>query len=296
MLTNDDRCPTGAGQAFQQHPRNWRNNLYVYPVLSRRARGLSIGINLNPDKACNFDCIYCQVNRAIPPVVRRVNLELLGQELGDMLARARSGEIFAEPGFAGVPSDFKRLNDVAFSGDGEPTASPVFLEAVRLAAETKMRLGLQECKLICITDAAFLDRPKVREALAVMDQHNGEVWAKLDAGTEEYFRRVNRANCSLDHIVANIVEAALVRPLVIQSLWMRIDGRGPSDPELAAFADRLIEVGLAGGRLKLVQVYTVARIPAEACVTALSDAELQHIGDLVRRRTNLAVEVFSPQR
>ena len=46
-----------------QHERRFEANRFVYPVLSRRSKGLSLGVNLNPDKVCNFDCIYCQVDR-----------------------------------------------------------------------------------------------------------------------------------------------------------------------------------------------------------------------------------------
>src|ERR1041384_5902109 len=58
---------------FTQHSRSWRENRYVYPVVSRRSKGLSIGVNLNPDKVCNFDCIYCCVDRKTPPVWRDVD-------------------------------------------------------------------------------------------------------------------------------------------------------------------------------------------------------------------------------
>lgn len=289
---NNDRCEIGQRQAFVQHPRSWGQNLYVYAVISRRARGLSIGVNLNPDKSCNFDCIYCQVDRRTAPAVRRVDLNVLAQELEDMLAWARDGGIFHEPPFARVPEEFKRLNDVAFSGDGEPTACPQFLDAVRLAAEVKTRLGLQSVKLICITDAAFFDRPKVREALALMDQHQGEIWAKLDAGTEAYFKLVNRPNCSYARLLANITEAACARPLVIQSLWMQIHGQGPSDAEILAFTDRLNEVQAAGGKIKWVQVYTVARAPAEPYVSALAGERLEEIGRYVRQRTGIPAEMF----
>ncbi len=51
---------------FTQHSRSWQSNRYVYPVISRRSKGLSIGVNLNPDKVCNFDCVYCCVDRTHP--------------------------------------------------------------------------------------------------------------------------------------------------------------------------------------------------------------------------------------
>ena len=68
------------------HPRYFGQNSFVYPVLSRRADGISVGINLNPDKACNFDCIYCQVDRSKKPAEVFVELPRL---VGDSLRRGQ---------------------------------------------------------------------------------------------------------------------------------------------------------------------------------------------------------------
>src|SRR4051812_33744144 len=112
---------------FTLHSRAWQANRYVYPVVSRRSKGLSIGVNLNPDKVCNFDCIYCCVDRTTPPVVRKVDLELLRGELDQMIGLAGSGELFTQPPFDQTPPHLQRINDVAFSGDGEPTSFPKFM-------------------------------------------------------------------------------------------------------------------------------------------------------------------------
>src|SRR5688572_3220723 len=120
---------------FTQHPRSWRDNRFVYPVISRRSQGLSIGINLNPDQGCNFDCVYCSVDRTQPPAVRDVDLVAVRAELDHLLSLAVSGAIWEEAPFDRTPPELRRLNDVAFSGDGEPTSYPAFAEACRLAAE-----------------------------------------------------------------------------------------------------------------------------------------------------------------
>ena len=124
-----------------------------------------------------------------------------------------------------------------------------------------------------ITDAAYLAKPKVRAALAVLDANNGEIWAKLDAGTEEYFRTVDRPNVPLQTVLDGILDAARARPIVIQSLFMRVDGAPPPAAEIEAYIDRLNGILAAGGRLKAVQVYTIARQPAERFVAPLADAD-----------------------
>ena len=59
-------------QAFTSHPRRWRDFHHCYPVIFRRSKGLSNGINLNPDGARNFDCIYCCVDRTRAPEIRKI--------------------------------------------------------------------------------------------------------------------------------------------------------------------------------------------------------------------------------
>lgn len=261
-------------------------------MISRRSGGLSIGVNLNPDTACNFDCIYCQVDRTITPRTREVRLEVLEHELASMLAHAISGDLFTEPEFRDVPPAQRIICDVAFSGDGEPTTCREFPEAVDLAARLLQQLGLTETKIVLITDACYLTKPHVVAGLEIMDRANGEIWAKLDAGTEVYFQLINRPNFSLQHVVNNIIAAARVRPVVIQSLFMQVHGTAPKTDEIAAYLDRLKEIRRAGGQVKLVQVYTIARRPAQSFVTPLSKNEVDHIVEKVRSRIGVPVEPY----
>jgi wyosine [tRNA(Phe)-imidazoG37] synthetase (radical SAM superfamily) len=275
----------------RDHRRTFAENLYVYAVVSRRSKGVSIGLNLNPDKLCNFDCVYCQVDRKTPPVVRDVDVSRLMEELEDMFDLVTTGGLFEVERFRQTPPALRRLNDIAFSGDGEPTTCPEFLDIVQRVAEVKRRRNL-DCKLVLITNASYFHNPRVRQALEVLDANRGEVWAKLEAGTEDYYRRVDRTSVPFQQVLANITEAAQVRPLVIQALFLKMYGAPPPAEELEAFCDRLNDVTRAGGRITLVQVYTVARVPAESYVTPLADAAVDQIVELVRRRTGLAAEPF----
>ncbi len=278
-------------KAFADHPRSWRENLYVYPVISRRSGGLSIGINLNPDKACNFGCVYCQVDRREAPRQEHVHVEALAAELDGMLTLVKAGTLWQQA-FAQVPAEFRRLADLAFSGDAEPTNSPAFPEAVRVATDAKRRHELTGVKIRVLTNACYLTRPNVKRALAVLDDNEGEIWAKLDAGTEEYYRQVNRGNVPLQHVLDNILDAARIRPIVIQSLWVCLHGKEPPERQVRAFAQRLSGIIEAGGAIKLVQIYTTARNPAEAFVTAVPDRLLDRIARIVRQQTGLCVESY----
>jgi wyosine [tRNA(Phe)-imidazoG37] synthetase (radical SAM superfamily) len=276
----------------RDHRRTFEDNLYVYAVVSRRSKGVSIGINLNPDKVCNFDCVYCQVDRKTPPLVRDVDVPRLMEELEAMLDLVESGGLFEIERFRETPPVLRRLNDIAFSGDGEPTTCPEFLPIVEAVAELRKRRGLEQVKVVLITNATRFHHPLVTKALAVLDASNGEIWAKLEAGTEAYYREIERTTIPFQRVLDNITQAATIRPIVIQAMFLKMHGEPPSNEELDAFCDRLNETVKAGGRIKLVQVYTVARHPAEHWVSALSNKEVDAIVERVRKETGLSTEAF----
>ena len=277
---------------FASHPRRFEEHRFVYPVVSRRSRGVSVGVNLNPDKVCNFDCVYCQVDRTSTSETRFVDTPAMLAELEHVLRLVTGGELFEHPRFSATPPALRRLNDIAFSGDGEPTTYRNFDEIIAAVADLKRAHHLDEVKLVLITNASMFHRPHVERGLEILDANQGEIWAKLEAGTEPYYKKIERTTVPFRRVLDNIAAAARRRPLVIQSLFMRVEGQPPGEDELSAFCDRLNEVTAAGGQLKLVQVYTVARRPAESFVAPLSDAEVDSIVELVRRRTGIAAEAF----
>ncbi|QDU79421.1 Radical SAM superfamily protein [Polystyrenella longa] len=277
---------------YQDHSRSWQQNKFVYPVLSRRSKGISIGVNLNPDKICNFDCIYCQVDRRSESETRFVGLDQLLVELEHMFEFVKSGDLFKEEKFQEVPAGLRRLNDVAFSGDGEPTTYKNFDELMQLAADIKAEHDLDDCKMVLITNASMFHRPVVQRGLEVLDKNNGEVWAKLDAGTQEYYELIDRSRIKFQQVLDNIAAAAQVRPLVIQSLFMNVHDEPPTPAEIAAYCDRLNEIKDAGGQIKLVQVYTIARQTTESYVTPLADAKVDEIATQVENSTGLSAEVY----
>ncbi len=277
---------------FESHQREFQDNRYVYPVLSRRSGGISIGVNLSLDKTCNFDCIYCQVDRNRPGSREPIDIERLAGELDQVVELVVSGRIYEGPKFGKTPESLRRLNDIAFSGNGEPTNCPRFDRVVAACIEVRRRRGLDDVKLVLITNASMLHRNLIRRALRRMDNSGGEIWAKLDAGTEEYHEQVSRSAVPFQRILDNITETARARPIVIQSLFMRIDRRATPPEELAEYCQRLREIVDGGGQIKLVQVHTVARTPAESNVTALSKTQVDAMAKLIGKETGLPVERF----
>ncbi len=292
MTESNNESTARLAGAWKKHERRWKDNRYVYAVVSRRSRGVSVGVNLNPGKECNFNCVYCQVNRAIPPLIRRVNLEILSDELNRILQAERDGSLYDDSPFDILTEPERGVQDIAFSGDGEPTTYPRFIDAVRIAAEARERFSLASTKLVLITNAAYLNKPVVRAALDILDANNGEIWAKLDAGTEPYFGRVNRPNVGFVRVLENILKTAQIRPVVIQSLWFRIEGIIPPEEEVEAYCEKLRELLARGGKLKYIQLYTIARDPSERTMAALSHDELDRIAAIVKSRIPVPVEVF----
>ncbi len=279
--------------AVRDHARTYQDFTYVYPVISRRSRGLSIGINLNPDKACNFDCVYCEVDRRTPGKARDVDLVQVRDELLWLVDHAQAGGLAREPKFADAPPEVSRIvRDIAFSGDGEPTMVHNFDACVQLVVDVLRERQLDETKIVLISDAAGLDKLTVKRGLALMDAHRGEIWAKLDAGTEPYFRLVNRSAVRFERILANLLETSRVRPIVIQSLFLRTRGEVLPAAELREYCTRLNEIVAAGGQISEVHAYTIARPVPEPWATRLEPAELHALAETIRASTGLRVEEF----
>ena len=278
--------------AVQDHTRHFSDFTFVYPVISRRSKGLSIGVNLNPDKVCNFDCIYCEVDRRIPGAVTEVDLRQMKDELTAMVRFAKDGGLAKEPKFEEVPWLTREVKDIAFSGDGEPTMIHNFAECVETVVEVQQSEGLDETKIVLITDAAGLDKADVKRGLKLMDTHHGEIWGKLDAGTEDYYREVNRSNVKFDRILSNLLETARARPIIIQSLFLKVHGQAMPAAELDAYCGRLNDLTESGGQISEVHLYTVARPTPEAFATKLELAELENMAAAVREQTGLTVAVF----
>lgn len=266
-----------------RHSRARRSNRYVYVVRSRRSWGLSVGINLDPQKTCNFDCVYCEV------IDRREIAKKAGRPpiaVGDVAA-----ELADELGI--LSQNPEPVRDIAYAGDGEPSTFPGFLPLAETVFDVRDRAGLG-VPVVLITNGSGLERAEMREAHDLFARRNGVFWIKLDAGTEEHFKRICRSALPFGGILRNLTEAARRHPVVVQSMFLRYGGELPSGREIDAYAERLSDVLSAGGTISCVQVYTVARETMEPGVAPLTDDELRAIADRVRNASpGFRVETYS---
>ncbi|MDA0989531.1 MAG: radical SAM protein [Verrucomicrobia bacterium] len=280
----DDPIPlnTAWDALRRDHRRQWKDHIYVYPVISRRSNGLSVGINLNLDRACNFNCAYCQVERDGSYPREDVDLDVMRLELDAILKAVHRGDIWQQGAFAQTPMDQRRLDNIAFSGNGEPTLCRWFAEAVAVVLAARLTHGVADTKIVLITNATRLHNPRVMQALDMLDFHNGEIWTKLDAGTQAYFETINRAHVPLTDILDNIAACGQNRNLVIQTLVAKIHGEPIPAPEFTAYCDQLAALRERGCRIARVQLYTVARAPAESFVEPLADEQLDELASRFR--------------
>ncbi len=216
----------------RNHDRDSAGLTYVYPVLSRRAGGVSVGVNLNPNNACNWRCIYCQVpdlKRGGPPPLDLARLEA---ELRGMLADIVSGDFLVRH----VPEGMRRLNDVALSGNGEPTSAAEFAGVVDLIGRILADLDLiGRIKLVLITNGSLAHKADVQAGVRAMARMNGEVWFKFDRATRAGMGLVNDTEADPERHFQRLKIVAGLCPTWIQSCFFTLDGLPPAADEMAAY-------------------------------------------------------------
>ena len=273
-------------------PRDFLNNRFVYAVISPRARGLTLGVNMNPDKRCNFDCLYCEVDRATLPEPSALHVDVMATELQRTLAHILQGRLREHPQYQSLPDELLQLRHVALSGDGEPTLSPQFAEVVQSVVHIRALGGFPFFKIVLLTNATGLDRSQVQESLKRFTKSD-EIWVKLDGGTQEYLDKVCRLkDVTLGKILSNILHLARQRPVVIQSLFPAINGEEPSAEDIEQFAHRLKELKSDGAQISLVQIYSANRPMSHNECGHVPLRTLSNIAQVVRQVSGLRAEVF----
>lgn len=284
--------PDAESVAHSHHPRIHEASRWVYPVLSRRSGGISIGVNLNPDRVCNYDCPYCQVDRRGAAPSSEVDPAGVRTELDSLLDRVRATGL-AEV-FPGVDPSRRKLADIALSGDGEPTSRREFPDVCRILASVRRKWILEggaPFRLVLITNATLLERAWVREGLtSLCEDGAGEIWGKLDAGTQGFHSVVNASRVSLDRVVGQLCQCPSAFPLRIQTLFFRYGELIADDTEIDAWIGRLRAIQ-ASRPLLGVQLHTVARATSRNGCHPMPLDWLQTVAGRVENELGLSVDV-----
>ena len=272
---------------IKDHSRDSAGMKYVYPVVSRRAGGVSIGINLNTNNACNWACVYCQVpnlTRGGPPPV---DLDRLESELRGFLNDVIRGDFLTQ----NVPQEARRLMDIAFSGNGEPTSAPEFAEAVERVGRLMHEFGLQNSvKLRLITNGSLMFRPVVQKGIAAIGAFNGEIWFKVDQATESGIERVNGVRLTPEKVRESLVLCAGLAPTWVQTCYFAMDGQETGATERNAYLELIATVRQ---KIKGVHLYGLARPSLQPDASRLSNLDEERFQRFANSISSLGIEVVA---
>jgi len=264
------------------HDRDSAGMTYVYPVVSRRAGGVSVGVNLNPNNACNWACVYCQVPDLVRGTAPEIDLAQLEAELRAMLADILHGDFMQTR----VPEGARRLNDIALSGNGEPTSAKAFPQVIELIGRVMADFDLiGKIKLVLITNGSLADRPRVQDGLQKMAALNGEVWFKFDSATASGMRSINQTRVSPDKQFERLAVAARLCPTWLQTCVFAFDGTPPSAAEQATYLAAVTRIRQESIPVLGVLLYGLARPsmqPQASRLSALSADWLEAFADKIR--------------
>ena len=274
--------------SITDHDRDSAALRYVYPVVSRRAEGVSVGINLNPNNACNWRCIYCQVPDLTRGTAPPVDLAVLENELRSFLQELLHGDFMQSR----IPEGVRRINDIALSGNGEPTSAAEFVQVIELIGRVRREVGLPEAvKTVLITNGSLLYRSEVQQGLRAMAQLNGEVWFKLDRASEAGMRLVNDTSTSMDKVRDNLVTAIALCPTWLQTCWFALDGEPPSRQDENDYLEFISALLRDGHKPQGVLLYGLARPSRQAEAVRLSNLPEEELQRFAARIRQLGVEV-----
>ncbi len=271
----------------ENHDRDLRGYKYVYPVVSRRAGGLSVGINLNTNNACNWRCIYCQVPNLVRGAPLPVSLPDLKFELTSFLQKVLVGNYLSEE----IPEEMRRLNDIAFSGNGEPTSSPNFSDVVELVAQTRSDLSVDaSVKTVLITNGSLIHQKDVQLGIRQLKTITGEVWFKVDSVTKEGVARINDSPFSLRKTSSNLETVASLCDTWIQTCVFDFDGLPPSEHEQNSYLKFLRDVAL-NAKVRGVLLYGVARKSYQPEAPRISRLDLSWLESFSKKILDLGLAV-----
>ena len=271
-----------------KHDRNIFQGKYIYPVVSRRAGGLSLGINLNTNSACNWQCIYCEVPNLVRGKPEPINLQELENELDYWLDQITNKSFLNQ--YTKIQTEFK---DIAFSGNGEPTASKQFKDVVSILIKKVAEYKLDQKIIIrLITNGSYMSNLVIQESLSLIRNINREIWFKIDGVNKDDIRTVNQVNLSLVTIKKNLEAALNNSPTVIQTCLFKLNEKLPSSESLGEYINFLKPYE---NKIKGIHLYSLARLseqPSKNKLTRLTESELEVIA-IKMKVLNIPIQIFS---
>ncbi len=269
--------------SIHDHSRELSGLKYIYSVISRRAGGLSIGVNLNVNNACNWQCIYCEIpnlTRGTPPPIE---LDVLEQELRFFLNEIIHGDYMEK----NVSLEDRHLKDIAFSGNGEPTSAEEFPEFISIIKKLLEEFNLlHKIKIRLITNGSLMHQASVIKSVEMLKEMNGEVWFKVDAATEESIKTINQVNLKPHQILERLKNSANVCPTFVQTCIFSINGNGPSEKDINAYIELINEVK---SNIQGVHLYGLARPSLQPQAKNLGRIDEEVLQDIAKELRSLNI-------
>jgi wyosine [tRNA(Phe)-imidazoG37] synthetase (radical SAM superfamily) len=268
------------------HDRGSEGLRYVYAVVSRRAGGVSVGINLNPNNACNWACVYCQVPDLVRGRAPHIDVGGLERELTGLLQEIVHGDWMSRR----APEGLRRVTDVALSGNGEPTTSPCLEEVVGVVGRALRSFELDGVSPLLITNGTQVGRAPVDRSLRALAELAGEVWFKVDSATREGMARIGGTAVDPDRHLARLRSCARLCPTWIQTCVFAQAGEPPGSTEQEAYLHAL--QGLCEERVPLrgVLLYGLARPSLQPGAETLSALPAEWLDAFARRIEQTGLE------
>lgn len=260
------------------HHRDSAGLRYVYPVISRRSNGLSIGVNLNPNNACNWRCIYCQVPDLVRGTAPEIDQHQLQQEMTEFLNDVLHGDFYDRHE---VDQSFRTIKDIAISGNGEPTSVRNFDQIIDLLGRLIDQFDLHS-KLVLITNGSLVHKKTVRSGIAAMPDLQGEVWFKLDAVTNANLARINHTRLSIRKVKENLKCVSDLCLVWLQTCVFELDGQVSLHSERQAYLQFLSDLQTDGIKVEGILLYGLARPSMQPDASRLSVVSEQWANNMIR--------------
>ncbi|OQK15859.1 radical SAM protein [Methyloprofundus sedimenti] len=277
----------------KNHDRDVAGYRYIYPVISRRSGGLSIGINFNTNNACNWRCVYCQVPDLSIGAAPQLDFELLATELADFLQDVLHGNFYQRFEIEPVR---QMIKDVAISGNGEPTSVHNFAKAIALITQIVERANIPDpFQYVLITNGSLIHKADVQAGLRLFNQYNGQLWYKLDSATDFGREQVNHAGLSSHKQLENLISSAKLCATWIQTCVLGFaSAKGnvglleeqEQDAYLVLLTQAIQQVPLQG-----VMLYSLARLSLQPEADRITTANLEQLNDFAERIRKLGLSV-----
>lgn len=269
------------------HPRLSEYRKLVYPVYSRRAGGLSLGINLNPDKKCNFRCVYCQVDRTPGTKIDfEPTLEQVLEELGFWLEQLKNNQWL----FQG-----HKLKDIAIAGDGEPTMVGFLPLLLKELLRLKKEYQLQDCPLVLFTNGTYLNRKDLLDVWPIFFKESGRIWFKLDFWDENSLRTINRTKFTAQQILNNLEAVGKKYPIILQSCFFQWRENEFNEDNYSGYVQLIQNLLLMGVKIESILAYTLARTPEEKDAVPWDEEIMVRLGNYLKERIQTKILVYNSQ-